>query len=163
MQHLIELGHRRIAYNAGRRVVHHSSATVRAATYARCMHEAGLEPCEPFIGPVTDFVELAVHGPYRPTAILDFEHWTAIRVLQQLWRLGLRVPTDMSVVTFNETYPVDLVIPPLTVAALPVKDVSRRAVELLNELIESPQLPPRTEMIQEHLIVRESAAAPKNA
>ena len=61
----------------------------------------------------------------QPTAILDFEHWTAVRVLQQLWRLGVRVPTDMSVVTFNDTYPVDLVIPPLTVAALPVKAVQR--------------------------------------
>jgi DNA-binding LacI/PurR family transcriptional regulator len=39
------------------------------------------------------------------------------------------------------------------VAALPVKDVSRRAVQLLEELIENPKLPPRVEVIDEHLVV----------
>lgn len=161
MEHLIGLGHRRIAYNAGRRVNLHSSAILRAATYAQCMREAGLEADKPYVGPVDAFIERCINGPYRPTAILDFEHWTAVHVLQHLWRRGLRVPDDMSVATFNDTYPVALTVPPLTVAALPAEQISRRAVQWLTEVIEDPQRTPRTEMMAETLVVRESTAAPQ--
>lgn len=162
MRHLIALGHRRIAYNAGRRVNTHSSAILRAATYAQCMRDAGLEPDKPFIGPVSDFIDQAVNGPYRPTAIVDYEHWTAVHDLQQLWRRGLRVPDDMSVATFNDTYPVALTVPPLTVTATPVKEVTTKAVRWLIELIENPGLEPRSELVAEQLIVRESTAAPSD-
>ena len=64
MEHLIKLGHRRIAYNAGRRVIHHSSAIVRAGdVHGSALTDAGLEPCKQFVGPVADFVNEAVHGP----------------------------------------------------------------------------------------------------
>ena len=80
MQHLIGLGHKRIAYNAGRRVNLHSSAIVRASTYAQCMRDAGLEPDRPFVGAVSEFIDRAIDGPYKPTAIIDFEHWTAVHI-----------------------------------------------------------------------------------
>ena len=161
MQHLIGLGHRRIAYNAGRRVNTHSSAIIRAATYARCMREAGLEPDAPFVGPVAEFVDRAITGTYRPTAILDYEHWTAVRVLQALWQRGVRVPDEMSVATFNDTYPVDLTIPPLTVVGLPEKQISALAVQWLTEVIEDPNRPVRSESMMEHLVVRQSTAKPR--
>ena len=67
----------------------------------------------------------------------------------------------MSVATFNDTYPVALTVPPLTVAALPVKEISRLAVQLLTEVIGHPDAPPRSQMMAETLIVRESTAAPR--
>jgi LacI family transcriptional regulator len=161
MQHLISLGHKRIAYNAGRRVNTHSSAIIRAATYAQCMRDAGLEPDRPFCGAVSEFIERAVEGSYKPTAIIDFEHWTAVHVLQHLWRRGLRVPDDISVATFNDTYPVALTVPPLTVAVLPVKQVTWRAIELLTQTIENPQKEPVTEVLAESIVIRESTAAPR--
>jgi len=160
MRHLIGLGHKRIAYNAGRYANTHSSAIDRATTYTRMMHEAGLEPDKPFVGSVTDFVERSITGPYKPTAVVDFEHWTAVIVLQQLWKRGLRVPDDMSVATFNDVYPVTLVIPPLTTVAVFGPEISTTAVQMLTELIDNPSLPPRRVVFEEQLIVRESTATP---
>jgi len=60
-----------------------------------------------------------------PTAIIDFEHWSAIRLLQCLWRRGVRVPSDISLITFNDTHPVADLIPPLTTVALPGRLMGR--------------------------------------
>ena len=160
MQHLFALGHRRITYNAGRRVNTHPSAITRAATYTRLMREAGLTPDKPFVGPVEDCVAHLIDGPYRPTAVLDFEHWTAVRVLQQLWRRGKTVPHDLSLVTFNDTYPVEVTMPPLTAVALPADEIAAHAMRMLLTQIENPDAPRQSVMLDETLTVRESTTAP---
>lgn len=162
MKHLLALGHKRIAYNAGRYANTHPSAIDRATTYTRMMHEAGLEPDKPFIGPVDEFVERCINGPYKPTAILDFEHWTAVIVLQRLWRRGVRVPDDVSVATFNDVYPVTLTIPPLTTVRLPSEGIAKHAAEQLIARIADPLLPPEHIVLDETLIIRESTAPPKS-
>ncbi|MGN6727909.1 MAG: LacI family DNA-binding transcriptional regulator [Tepidisphaeraceae bacterium] len=161
MEHLIGLGHTRIAYNAGRRPNSHPSAIIRATTYTRCMREAGLVPEKPFLGPVDQFVEQVVNGSYQPTAILDYEHWTTLHILQHLWRHGKRVPDDYSVVTFNDTYPTPIVIPPLTTVDVLSKKIPALAVEMLGQLIDKPTLPPRSLLLGQSLVVRESTAAPR--
>ena len=163
MRHLVDLGHRRIAYNAGRTANRHPSAIARAATYTRWMRDAGLEPDKPYVGPVAGLVENIINGPYRPTALLDFEHWTAVRVLQGLWERGLRVPDDLSVATFNNSYPVEVTIPPLTVIALPAKDMAAQAVQMLLAQIEDGQVARKTVVLEESLIVRKSTGAPRVA
>jgi LacI family transcriptional regulator len=162
MNHLFSLGHRRIAYNSGPNPPPHHSVALRAATYQRCMREAGLIPGDPFVGPVEQFVEQLMAEPDRATAIVAFDHWGAVKVLQALWRKGVRVPDDISVATFNDTYPVAEVIPPLTTVSLPAKEMAEHAVRLLLERIERPQTPAKTILLQESLVVRESTAAPKN-
>jgi LacI family transcriptional regulator len=161
MRHLLSLGHKNIAYNVGENPPPHKSAEIRSATYQKCMLEAGLKPHQPFVGPVDQFVERVIADVNRPTAILDYEHWSAVRLLQELWRKGIRVPDDISVATFNDTYPVMEVIPPLTTVALPTKQIAEHAVRLLLERIEQPQWPPETIVLEESLVVRESTAAPK--
>jgi DNA-binding LacI/PurR family transcriptional regulator len=161
MAHLLSLGHRRIAYNSGPRPPSHHSVTVRASTYQRCMREAGLTPQPPFVGPVEQFVEQVISTPDRPTAIIDFDHWGAVHLLQALWRKGMRVPDDVSVATFNDTYPVNAVIPPLTTASLPGKQMAEHAVRLLLERIEQPQTAAQTVVLKETLVVRESTAPPR--
>jgi LacI family transcriptional regulator len=161
MRHLLSLGHKRIACNLGETPPAHFSVSIRAATYQLCMREAGLTPEEPFVGPIDQFVRQMIADPNRPTAILDYEHWSAVRLLQELWRNGLRVPDDISVATFNDTYPVTEVIPPLTTVGLPTKQIAEDAVRLLLERIEQPQTPAETIVLQESLVVRESTARPK--
>lgn len=160
MRHLIDLGHKRIAYNAGRYANTHPSAIDRATTYTRLMNEAGLEADKPFVGQVDDFIERCVEGPYKPTAILDFEHWTAVIVLQRLWRRGIRVPADISVATFNDVYPVTLTIPPLTTVRLPSDELAQHAAQQLIARIDNPSMPPACIVLDESLIVRESTAPP---
>lgn len=162
LQHLYDLGHRRITYYPGRRANPFPSAMIRSQAYLQYMKDAGLEADELYTGPIETFVTRVLEGTYRPTAILDFEHWTAVRALQEFWRRGVRVPQDVSYVTFNDTYPVDAVIPPLTTVALPSELIAQKAVELLMAQInQSERVPARRLMLDEHLVVRESTAAPR--
>jgi DNA-binding LacI/PurR family transcriptional regulator len=162
MRHFLSLGHKRVVYDAGPNPPPHRSARIRSATYQQCMRQAGLTPEQPVIATVDQFVDQLVAHPNRPTAILEFDHWGAVRVLQALWRKGLRVPDDISVATFNDTYPVTEVIPPLTTVSLPAQEMAEHAVRLLLERIERPQTSPKNVVFQESLVVRESTAAPKN-
>jgi LacI family transcriptional regulator len=161
MQHLLSLGHKRVIYYAGPNPPPHRSASIRAETYRRCMHEAGLEALDPVGGAGDQFVQQILSDSNRPTAVLAFDHWCAVRLLQELWRKGIRVPDDISVATFNNTYPVTETIPPLTTVSLPADEMAEHAVRLLLERIERPQTPPQTIMLQESLVVRESTAKSK--
>jgi LacI family transcriptional regulator len=84
-----------------------------------------------------------------------------VKLLQQLWEVGMSVPGDVSVATFSNAYPVEDVIPPLTSVALPTEQMGRTAAELLLEQIESDAaVEPRRVVMKEQLIVRRSTAAP---
>jgi LacI family transcriptional regulator len=161
MEHLLSLGHKRIAYNAGQNPPRHKSAEIRSGTYQRCMREAGLKPQTPFVGSAEGFVEQLCNNPNPPTAVVVFDHWGAVQLLQSLWRKGLRVPDDISVATFNNTYPVAEVIPPLTTVSLPAAEMAEHAVRLLMQQIEHPQAAAESIMLAEGMVVRESTAKPK--
>lgn len=160
VRHLIELGHRRISFFVARETRAHSSVDDRIAGYRETMLEAGLEPDEPFTGPIAAFVERIRTGPYRPTAVVDYEHWTAIRLQQELWRAGLRVPADFSIGTFNDAYPVDAVTPSLTTIGMPAREMSRAVVEMLLRQIEGEAREPEQREFKMYLTARESTAAP---
>jgi LacI family transcriptional regulator len=162
MQHFLSLGHKRIAYYCGPNPPPHKSAAIRAGTYQRSLHEVGLTLQTPFVGTADRYVEQLIENPDRPTAILVFDHWGAVCLLQELWRKGLRVPDDFSIATFNDTYPVAEVIPPLTTVSMPAEQMAEHAVRLLLERIERPQTPPKTIVLQESLVVRESTAKLKS-
>lgn len=159
MAHLLDLGHRRILYYAGEAILDHPSAALREGAYRRCMIEAGLEPLPAFVGTAATLVaHIERSGNSAPTAIVDFEHWSAIRLLQALWRRGIRVPSDLSLVTFNDTHPVADLIPPLTTVALPGRIMAEKAVEMLLRQLEEPERGPETVTLDERLVVRESTA-----
>src|SRR5438067_6625938 len=159
MAHLLRQGHRRILYYAGQAILDHPSAVLRHGAYQRCMREAGLEPLPAFVGTADKLVDhIQRSGASSPTAIIDFEHWSAIRLLQCLWRRGVRVPDDISLVTFNDTHPVADLIPPLTTVALPARAMAERAVEMLLRQLEEPERGPETVVLDETLVVRESTA-----
>jgi DNA-binding LacI/PurR family transcriptional regulator len=159
MAHLLRQGHRRILYYAGEAVLDHPSAVLRYDTYRRCMMKAGLEPLPAFVGSADTLVDHVRRSTEPcPTAIVDFEHWSAIRLLQSLWRCGMCVPGDISVITFNDAHPVADVIPPLTTVALPGQMMAVRAVEMLLRQLEEPERGPETVVLDETLVVRESTA-----
>ena len=159
MAHLLGQGHRRILYYAGEAILDHPSAVLRQGAYSRCMREAGLEPLPAFVGTADMLVDhIQRPGAPAPTAIIDFEHWSAIRLLQALWRRGIRVPSDISLITFNDTHPVADLIPPLTTVGLPGRMMAVRAVDMLLRQLEEPERGPETVVLDETLVVRESTA-----
>ncbi len=115
-----------------------STAADRVAGYKRALAEEGLEVRPEWVvygefskesGYDMTWQLLAVSP--RPTAIFAANNFIAIGALRALREAGLRVPDDMSVVTFDDLVPGFLVEPFLTVANQPAYEMGRRSVELL--------------------------------
>jgi LacI family transcriptional regulator len=153
---LILLGHRDIAYVdlcASRQEVPtaHFSARDRMAGYASAMRHAGLEPwearpdtaCTSFEMEKAFMVEF-LRGPRRPTAVVCYFSVFVPAVLHAASTVGLKVPQDLSVVTFGAE---NLREHGLTVSAMlePHYRMGQEAVRLLLHRITRPsrEAPPR--------------------
>jgi LacI family transcriptional regulator len=159
-RHLLSLGHRDIVFLLSNQPQHYSIAQ-RQQGYAEVMCEAGYgHHVRVFGGPLEEFVGWLKQATPRPTAVVVYTHFLAVKLLQVLWEAGLHVPDDLSVTTFSNAYPVEDTIPPLTAIALPTEQMGRTAAELLIEQIETNSAaPPRCVVLKEHLVARRSTAA----
>lgn len=157
LEHLWSLGHRRIAFRCSVRL-DHPAWTDRVGTYRDFMVEHGVAPYEPYIGEGDATVAwlLALSAHQRPTAILDFAHWSAVGLLRALWSAGLQVPRDVSVMTYNDAYPTAETIPPLTTIALPSLAMADHAAKLILDRINGTAAEPQTIRLAEALVVRDS-------
>ena len=159
VEHLLSLGHQRVAFLLGKQPPHYS-VTQRQGGYEDVMRK---QSSGGFVKVYADDGDQLVRDVKqmspneRPTAVLVYTHFLAIKLLQKLWEAGLRVPQDLSVVTFGNAYPVEDVIPPLTAVALPTEQMGRNAAEMLLEQIEtSGAAEPKREVMKETLVVRRS-------
>jgi LacI family transcriptional regulator len=163
-EYLLSLGHRKIVYLQGDQPNHYSIAQRRRG-YEDAMRAAGLEQqiLVHLSGTAVDFGAAFAEQPTakRPTAVLCYTHYLAIKLLQVLWEQKLQVPRDLSVGCFSNAYPVADVIPPLTTVALATEQMGRTAAELVLEQVDSEQATPRRRVVlRTQLIVRGSTAAP---
>jgi LacI family transcriptional regulator len=168
-EHLISLGHRRIAHVSG--ALHQPvrrSAADRVAGYKQALNAAGL-PVDPAL--IVDgrydyqaaFAACArlFDRPNPPTAVFAASDSMAVAIVNALHRRGLRVPDDVSVVGANDDQFAVHVEPPLTTVRLPVTAAGRRAAELILAAIGAPaSTEPVSEMLASELIVRGSTAPP---
>ncbi len=136
VQHLIALGHRRIAILSGPKEV--STAQDRVAGYCRALAENGLEICQDWIQ-YGKFSQASGYEMARqvlgicpcPTALFAANNFIAAGALRALYDLGLKVPEDVSVVAFDDVTNGQPVEPFLTAADQPAYEMGRRATELL--------------------------------
>jgi LacI family transcriptional regulator len=160
-QHLIELGHRRIGFVAGRPDL--ESAQLREAGYRRALETAGIafDPDLVRVGgyrPETarDAArELLLIEP-RPTAIFAANDASAIETIAVARSLGLSVPADLSVVGFDNVPESALCEPPLTTIEQPIQRMGYEAVEMLIGLIEDPTREPTQVVLPTRLVTRAS-------
>jgi len=169
VHHLIELGHTRIAVITGRRSI--STSVDRVTGYELALAGAGIA-FDPELVRYDSFSleagyrrtnELLAVSP-RPTAIFAANNFIAFGTLRALREAGLRVPDDMSLVTFDDLPAEWHDDPFLTVLAQPAYEVGRRAAELLLDRIEK-RLPVarQVQVLPGELIVRRSSAPPRPA
>ena len=165
VEHLIRLGHHRIAYLGDRFGL--KSDTERFAGYRQALESADY----PFLP------ELVVHGDggpeearqaaakllslaAAPTAVFCYNDMSAIGALKEIRSHGLCVPADISLVGFDDLFIASYVDPPLTTVRQPKRPMGRMAMEILLRLFADDQ--PETQIkVQGELIVRESTGAPK--
>jgi LacI family transcriptional regulator len=70
----------------------------------------------------------------------------------------LHVPQDVALAGFDDIALASQLYPPLTTVHMPAKEMGRRAVQILFQRIENPQLEPMQEMLSLDLIIRQSTA-----
>ncbi len=139
-RHLIDLGHRVIAYLGGPR--DHAASRSRLAGYRRALRQAGIayDPSRVLFGSGrADAGELALEFFARspaPTAIFCYNDMTAIGALSALKRRGLRVPDDVSLVGFDDIPFARYVDPPLTTIHQPKDEMGRLAMRMLLDLVD---------------------------
>ncbi|NQX29964.1 substrate-binding domain-containing protein [Microbacteriaceae bacterium VKM Ac-2854] len=132
-QHLIDLGHRRILHVSG--PGEWISAINRSAVYRETMERAGLEPLPVVEGDWTAASGYAtLHSlpdPLDVTAIFVANDQMAMGVLRALWERGVAVPTDVSVIGFDDVPESEFTVPPLSTMRLDFAERGRAAVQEL--------------------------------
>lgn len=159
-RHLIEAGHRAIALVGGPEEL--PTGHDRAAGYREAMVEAGLEPL------VTDG-HFRIEGSYRVTrdllaaggltALIFGNNLMTVGGLRAIRDHGLRIPYGLAVVAIDDPFWAELVDPPLTTLAQPVRAMADSAVELLFERLAGERDESRRRIFDFELRVRGSSVA----
>ena len=162
IDHLIDLGHRRIALINGPRTI--SSAQDRAEGYRESLEAHGLVVEESLIfqGEFKQdsgyrLVKQALARVPRPTAIFAANNFIAIGALQALQEAGWRVPEDMALVCVDDVPYLSAIDPFLTVAAQPAYEMGESAAQLLvGRLTATRKGKAREVVLAPQLIIRRS-------
>lgn len=136
VEHLLSLGHTRIAHLQGRADL--ASAQLRAAGYRSALTAAGITVDECLLrdGGYQEDQSAAVARELltladRPTAVFAANDSSAIGVLRAAAEVGLRVPQDLSVVGFDDVPQASTTTPPLTTVSQPLAELGSHAVQML--------------------------------
>lgn len=162
-RHLLELGHRRIGFLAGRPDL--ESARQREAGYRAALEAAGIA-VDPALIRAGDYLRESAHGPAtalltlpeRPTAIFAANDQSAIGVLDIAHELGLDVPSQLSIVGFDDIPDSTQSTPPLTTVRQPIQQMGASAVRLLLSLIAGDEVDNHVRLPVS--LVRRSSTAP---
>ncbi|MEO6997234.1 MAG: LacI family DNA-binding transcriptional regulator [Terracoccus sp.] len=165
VQHLLQLGHRRIAYLGG-----HSSAACNEARmhgYRAAMERAGVGVPDELVRSsrflYTDGVDVGLELldlPTPPTAIFAGSDEIAVGVMEAARKRGLDVPADLSIVGFDDTQLARMSSPPLTTVRQPLAEMGRLAVRTALRLSNGETVASHHVELATDLILRESTAPP---
>lgn len=165
-EHFIKLGHRRIAFVCGRRVIYTTKGRLRGYKRALTRHQIPIK--DHFI--VGDGFNLdagftamqqLLDLPQRPTAVLVGGNVITVGVLEAILSKQLSIPEDISVIGFNDMILTPYLISPLSIIAHPLEEIGKKAVELLCEAMQSPNDSICKKIVlPTEFIVRDSVASP---
>lgn len=171
-EHLLSLGHRRIAYLLDLSPGNPLSKE-RLAGYQNALRAARIKPKREWIGVLENWGTMLLRGHNSMsrwlengwhetgcTALLVQNDRAAIGAMETLREAGLKVPRDISVVGFDSTDECEIVRPALTSVHVPLEDIGARAANMLLRLIQEETVETEPMMLPVELQVRESTAAP---
>jgi LacI family transcriptional regulator len=158
-QHLIDLGHRRIAFISG--APEHPDAIERQRGYQSALEAAGLR-VDPAIVQQGDFsersglsaVERLFAGRGRFSAIFAANDQMAFGAAIGIHRQGKRVPQDVSLVGFDDLAGSVYFVPPLTTVHNPIHEIGELAARAMLGLLAGETT--RCEVPAPRLVIRES-------
>jgi LacI family transcriptional regulator len=168
LRHLVETGHRRIGYIYG--VANHDLLGDRLQACLYIQQQLGLPVNEDWIyrcGPSIDdgynvtnrLLQSQVAADQRPTALVVVNDLLAIGVLAALANNGIQVPTEMSVISFDNIPQASYTVPALTTIDYNAHLIGEKAAQLTIERLTQREHPPVLVEIPARLIIRHSTAA----
>lgn len=164
IDHLVALGHHRIAYLNGPRTSWSNKERRRGLRIAVQKHDVDLVDMGPFPPRYEGGLQAAdLAMAENVTAIVAYNDIMALGVLARLRDRGVRVPDDVSLTGFDDLMFGALCQPPLTTVAMPVVPAGRLAVDLLLDRLANQDAEVRQEELDTQLIVRATTAPPASA
>ena len=161
VDHLINLGHKRIAFLAG------IPSPQKFEGYQMALRQGRIRTCSDLVlncgmsePEVAIAVDTLLRCKQRPTAIVATNDTLAIRTIKVLLTRGMRVPQDISTVGFDDIETANLVMPSLTTVRIPLGELAEIAVSSLIRQIEGQDTTDIQRMLPTRLVVRESSGPP---
>lgn len=167
VSYLRELGHKSIGIITGN--LNKLSATERLAGYKETLINDGITIDEDYIynGDFTE--ESGYHGArnllnmlHPPTAIFVSNDTMVIGAYKAINEKGLRIPQDISIIGFDNSFFSAYLNPPLTTIDVSFSEIGKRAAKLLIESIDREEQSGKEEQLKSKLVVRESCQAFRN-
>jgi DNA-binding LacI/PurR family transcriptional regulator len=160
LDHLTGLGHRHIVHITGGA---NRSARDRASGYRTAMRELGLEAREvagafSHEGGQQGAREILAMTPL-PTAVVAANDLVAVGAMGVFESQGLRVPTDLSVVGYDDSQIAQLDLVQLTSVCQGIDQFGSAAIQLLMDRIADPDTPRAVQRIETNLVVRRTTSA----
>lgn len=163
-EHLIKLGHRRIAYLSGPLGL--SLSKERQEGYFSAMTAHGLEVDGSLVYEGDFYLqsgyELTLQllaSPYPPTALVAASDEMAIGAMKAARKLGISIPSELAVIGFDDIKMASICEPPLTTMAQPKEDLGRISIEMLISMIKGESLSSNHVILNDELVIRESCGS----
>jgi LacI family transcriptional regulator len=164
-QHLLDLGHRQIAYLGGPATAACNQARMHG--YRGAMEAEGAPVPDAYVRTGRFSYEHGIAGgaalldlPEPPTAVFSGSDETALGVIEAARTRGLRIPENLSVVGFDDTPVARLAAPPLTTVRQPLREMGAVAVRTALRLSAGKRVDSHHVELATELVVRQSTARP---
>lgn len=164
VNHLIEIGHRRIGYVGGLYSI--PTSQKRHDGYVKALKANGLEIDNDLIKfgdskhvsgmrLTAEFLDM----PCPPTALFTGNNVITLGALETIHSRGLSIPADIAILGFDDMFWANSLNPPLTAVLQPGYEIGRQAASMLFERLEEPGREPRKIVLNTKLMVRQSCGA----
>src|SRR5262249_29008200 len=165
-QHLLALGHRKIAHLAGETRV--ATAEPRKAGFLSALEKAAVDCQADWIVPASFSWKggmeatnrlLDMPASRRPTALFAANDLCAEGAFRALRARGLNAPDDMAVVGYDDTWFASMTRPQLTSVHMPIAEMSAAATRIVIDLVAGKEIENRQPVLPVSLTIRESRGA----
>lgn len=168
-RHLAELGHRRIAFISASDpgAIPISSVADRIAGFVSTLTDRGIPDPERDVrlgarGPeaTARIVRELLTRPDRPTALIASDSLVALSVLRTIREVGLAVPDEVSLATFDDSDWTSVTTPPITVISQPIYELGAEAARILVRRIDGDTGGDRERVFSAAIVHRGSVGPP---